>query len=79
MKSLRMYLLLLLLLGGIGAYADDVEFDVASLSWGKNYSTEFPGTNNVTLKGRTFTANEWTGLCLPFDASKKNFRCNFWC
>ena len=70
MKSLRMYLLLLLLLGGIGAYADDVEFDVASLSWGKNYSTEFPGTNNVTLKGRTFTANEWTGLCLPFDASK---------
>lgn len=71
MKSLRMYLLLLLLLGGIGAYADDVEFDVTSLSWGKNYSTEFPGTNNVTLKGRTFTANEWTGLCLPFDASKK--------
>lgn len=71
MKSLRMYLLLLLLLGGIGAYADDVEFDVTSLSWGKNYSTEFPGTNNVTLKGRTFTVNEWTGLCLPFDASKK--------
>ena len=30
MKSLRMYLLLLLLLGGIGAYADDVEFDVTS-------------------------------------------------
>lgn len=48
-----------------------MEFDVTSLSWGKNYSTEFPGTNNVTLKGRTFTANEWTGLCLPFDASKK--------
>ena len=71
MKSLRMYLLLLLLLGGIGAYADDVEFDVTSLSWGKKYSTEFPGTNNVTLKGRTFTANEWTGLCLPFDASKE--------
>lgn len=47
-----------------------MEFDVATLNWGKNYSTEFPGTNNVTLKGRTFTANEWTGLCLPFDASK---------
>ena len=77
MKSLRMYLLLLLLLGGIGAYADDVEFDVTSLSWGKNYSTEFPGTNNVTLKGRTFTANEWTGLCLPFDASKKNLDATF--
>lgn len=54
-----------------------MEFDVTSLSWGKNYSTEFPGTNNVTLKGRTFTANEWTGLCLPFDASKKNLDATF--
>lgn len=50
MKSLRMYLLLLLLLGGIGAYADDVEFDVASE--GRNVS--YSGTANVTLKGRVF-------------------------
>lgn len=70
MKSLRMYLLLLLLLGGIGAYADDVEFDVTGITGGKNYPSEFPGINNVTLKGRTFTAGEWTGFCLPFDASK---------
>lgn len=70
MKSLRMYLLLLLLLGGIGAYADDVEFDVTGITSGKNYPSEFPGINNVTLKGRTFTAGEWTGFCLPFDASK---------
>ena len=67
MKSLRMYLLLLLLLGGIGAYADDVEFDVTSEGWNVSYS----GTANVTLKGRTFTKGEWSGFCLPFDASKE--------
>lgn len=67
MKSLRMYLLLLLLLGGIGAYADDVEFDVTSEGWNVCYS----GTANVTLKGRTFTKGEWSGFCLPFDASKE--------
>ena len=67
MKSLRMYLLLLLLLGGIGAYADDVEFDVTSDGWNVSYS----GTANVTLKGRTFTKGEWSGFCLPFDASKE--------
>lgn len=48
-----------------------MEFDVTSLPWGKNYSTEYPGVNNVTLKGRTFSAGEWTGLCLPFDVSKE--------
>ena len=62
-----MYLLLLLLLGGIGAYADDVEFDVSSTGWNVSYS----GTANVTLKGRTFTKGEWSGFCLPFDASKE--------
>ena len=67
MKFLRMYLLLLLLLGGIGAYADDVEFDVTSNGWNVSYS----GTANVTLKGRTFTKGEWSGFCLPFDASKE--------
>lgn len=67
MKSLRMYLLLLLLLGGIGAYADDVEFDVTSEGWNVSYS----GTANVTLKGRTFTKGEWSGFYLPFDASKE--------
>ena len=67
MKSLRMYLLLLLFLGGIGAYADDVEFDVTSEGWNVSYS----GTANVTLKGRTFTKGEWSGFCLPFDASKE--------
>lgn len=73
MKSTRMRVLLLLLflLGGMAAFADDVEFDVTGLAWGKNYSSEYPGTNNVTLKKRTFVANEWTGLCLPFDASKE--------
>lgn len=67
MKSLRMCLLLLLLLGGIGAYADDVEFDVTSAGG----STTFSGTANVTLKGRTFIKGEWSGFCLPFDASKE--------
>ena len=63
--------MLLFLLGGMAAFADDVEFDVTGLAWGTNYSAKYPGTNNVTLKGRTFVANEWTGLCLPFDASKE--------
>lgn len=73
MKSLRMYLLLLLLLGGIGAYADDVEFDVASDGWNVSYS----GTANVTLKGRTFTKGEWSGFCLPFDVSKETLDAAF--
>lgn len=73
MKSLRMYLLLLLLLGGIGAYADDVEFDVTSEGWNVSYS----GTANVTLKGRTFTKGEWSGFCLPFDASKETLDAAF--
>lgn len=47
-----------------------MEFDVTGITGGKNYPSEFPGINNVTLKGRTFTAGEWTGFCLPFDASK---------
>lgn len=70
MKSTRMrvWLMLLFLLGGIGAFAAD--FDVTGITGGKNYPSEFPGINNVTLKGRTFTAGEWTGFCLPFDASK---------
>lgn len=71
LTKMREWLLFLFLLSGIGAKAADVEFDVTSLAWGKNYSTEFPGINHVTLKGRTFTAGEWTGFCLPFDASKE--------
>ncbi len=65
--------MLLLLLGGIGAYADDVEFDVASDGWNVSYS----GTANVTLKGRTFTKGEWSGFCLPFDASKETLDAAF--
>lgn len=71
LTKMRVWLMLLFLLGGIGAFAANVEFDVTSLTWGKNYSTEFPGINHVTLKGRIFTAGEWTGFCLPFDASKE--------
>lgn len=72
MKSTRMRVLLLLLflLGGMAAFADDVEFDVTGITSGKNYPSEFPGINNVTLKGRAFAAGVWTGFCLPFDASK---------
>lgn len=44
-----------------------MEFDVASEGWDVSYS----GTANVTLKGRTFTKGEWSGFCLPFDASKE--------
>lgn len=44
-----------------------MEFDVASDGWNVSYS----GTANVTLKGRTFTKGEWSGFCLPFDASKE--------
>lgn len=44
-----------------------MEFDVTSEGWNVRYS----GTANVTLKGRTFTKGEWSGFCLPFDASKE--------
>lgn len=44
-----------------------MKFDVTSN--GRNVS--YSGTTNVTLKGRTFTKGEWSGFCLPFDASKE--------
>ena len=44
-----------------------MEFDVTSAGG----STTFSGTANVTLKGRTFIKGEWSGFCLPFDASKE--------
>ena len=44
-----------------------MEFDVTSDGWNVSYS----GTANVTLKGRTFKKGEWSGFCLPFDASKE--------
>lgn len=40
---------------------------MTSEGWNVSYS----GTANVTLKGRTFTKGEWSGFCLPFDASKE--------
>lgn len=50
-----------------------MEFDVASEGWNVSYS----GTANVTLKGRTFTKGEWSGFCLPFDASKETLDAAF--
>ena len=57
--------MLLFLLGGMAAFADDVEFDVTSY-WGS-----YSGTANVTLKGKTFTKAQWSGICLPFDANEE--------
>lgn len=65
--KMRVWLMLLFLLGGIGAFAAEAEFNVAFDGWGVSYS----GTADVILKGRTFTAREWSGFCLPFDASKE--------
>jgi len=69
MKStkMRVWLMLLFLLGGMAAFADDVEFDVTSTGWNASYS----GTANVTLKGKTFTKAQWSGICLPFDANEE--------
>lgn len=50
-----------------------MEFDVTSDGWNVSYS----GTANVTLKGRTFTKGEWSGFCLPFDASKETLDAAF--
>lgn len=50
-----------------------MEFDVTSNGWNVSYS----GTANVTLKGRTFTKGEWSGFCLPFDASKETLDAAF--
>lgn len=62
------YLLLLLVTFcfSLQSEANDVTWDVSSSG---TYS--FSGTNNVTLKNRTFTAGAWTSICLPFDASKE--------
>lgn len=50
-----------------------MEFDVTSDGWNVSYS----GTANVTLKGRTFTKGEWSGFCLPFNASKETLDAAF--
>lgn len=50
-----------------------MEFDVTSNGWNVSYS----GTANVTLKGRTFTKGEWSGFCLPFNASKETLDAAF--
>lgn len=50
-----------------------MEFDVTSEGWNVSYS----GTANVTLKGRTFTKGEWSGFCLPFNASKETLDAAF--
>lgn len=50
-----------------------MEFDVTSAGG----STAFSGTANVTLKGRTFIKGEWSGFCLPFDASKETLDAAF--
>lgn len=50
-----------------------MEFDVTSDGWNVSYS----GTANVTLKGRIFTKGEWSGFCLPFDASKETLDAAF--
>lgn len=50
-----------------------MEFDVTSTGWDVSYS----GTANVTLKGRTFTKGQWSGFCLPFDASKETLDAAF--
>lgn len=68
MKQIIQRLFTCLILGVVfctTAWAADVEWDVTS--WGI-YS--YSGTNNVTLKNRTFAANQWTSICLPFTASK---------
>ena len=59
MKSLRMYLLLLLLLGGIGAYADDVEFDVTGITSGKNYYFLWHGKCNPKRTNFYKRGMEW--------------------
>lgn len=50
-----------------------MEFDVTSDGWNVSYS----GTANVTLKGRIFMKGEWSGFCLPFDASKETLDAAF--
>lgn len=58
-------IIMLFCLASSVAWADDVEFDTSYLG-----SNVYSGTHNVTIKGRTLTAGEWTGICLPFDAPK---------
>lgn len=73
MKSLyNSWIILLLALVSSAAWADDVTLDAT-----KGYSIN-AGTNlNVTLSNRTFTAGQWTGFCLPFDASEAVLKATF--
>lgn len=56
--------------------ATDVEFDVKDGS-ASQYSDFLGQTVNVTLKNRTFTAGEWTGVCFPFSATKEQLDATF--
>ncbi len=74
LKRLLFVLATLAVCSGVGA--TDVEFDVKAGN-ASQYSDLLGQTVNVTLKNRTFTAGEWTGVCFPFSATKEQLDATF--
>ena len=58
----------LLVCTGIWA-ATDVSINLATDPWNCYGGTSLNSTYNITYTGRTFEANTWEILCLPFDAN----------
>ena len=65
--------LLLIITAATRCFAvDDVTLDVTkSASDNSNFTSASGKTVNITVTGRTYTANQWDGLCLPFNVSRE--------
>ena len=59
--------LLLIITAATRCFAvDDVTLDVTKYAYENSTFTSASGkTVNITVTGRTYTANQWDGLCLP--------------
>lgn len=69
-KLLRMAFMALSLLVCTGIWAaTDVSINLATDPWNCYGGTSLNSTYNITYTGRTFEANTWEILCLPFDAN----------
>ena len=65
--------LLLIITAATRCFAvDDVTLDVTKSAYENSSLTSASGkTVNITVTGRTYTANQWDGLCLPFNVSRE--------
>lgn len=78
MLRLKSILAAIIVLACTNVWADDIVIDASKTYWNNGWYTSpetyndylGKGPHNVTFSNRTFTADQWDGICLPFDASE---------